>query len=221
MLFFEYSVQSEDSSGNLPTRALALIQGVEETNDRDDADRVYTEVIENLLSRPGTVGNTDIGRLKAALAADGFEFLESRLVPFTPGLTSQGNPVSAMELKLARYGLETELTHYKQAVDNFVDGNWESTNSQIRSFFEGLLPQLCLCRTGQSSKGPIAALQHLRNQGELSEKEFNLLRAFWNAIQGNGPHSGQSLQEEAHMRLQVATSLADFLMSRLVSTENV
>ncbi|MCZ7537873.1 MAG: hypothetical protein M5T61_19390 [Acidimicrobiia bacterium] len=78
--------------------------------------------------------------LRDAVAADGWEFDENSdsFVPLVPG-APMAHETSWIEDELRRRGWTTAAGHYRQAVDNFADGNWAAANSQLRSFCEELL----------------------------------------------------------------------------------
>jgi hypothetical protein len=115
---------------------------------------------------------------------------------------------------LQELGLNVALIHYQQAIENFVKGNAEAANSQVRPFLENLFLSLCQVHTVREFTDASAALQHLRNKRWLDDGEWNHLRHFWADIQDNGPHQGLSNSEEALFRTQVATAVARYLLAK-------
>ena len=84
--------------------------------------------------------NLDNRRRSAALVAslglDGFEWGGRSTVRSDPGAIPLASEVTALEQDLIELGLNVAATHYRQAVDNYTDGNYEACNGQLRSFFE-------------------------------------------------------------------------------------
>jgi hypothetical protein len=111
-------------------------------------------------------------------------------------------------------GLTTASKHYRQAADNFIDGNWEACNGQLRSFLEDFLIVTCERLAGQPFNDPSASLQHLKDTGRLEPDEWNMFRSFWSGVQSNGPHRGLSDEEEALFRLHIATAVGRFVLHK-------
>jgi hypothetical protein len=88
----------------------------------------------------------------AALQADGLEFRDGKLVPTTPGPASLGPERSILEQELVRLGAEVAATHYRQAAENFADGNWEACNGQIRRSWKTCLLLAASVRAGGGSE---------------------------------------------------------------------
>jgi len=224
LLFVEHGVEQFNTGGNLQVRALRLLTGIREKYGVEKADQIFVELIEQFLNRfqPQRLENSDsIQRLLAALQADEFEYQGDRLVPTTPGPVSLAPQISALEMALDHRGFQTALTHFRQATDNFSDGNWEACNGQIRSYLEDLFLRLCEAQTGKYFRDPSGALQHLRDVEKLDPQEWNISRSLWNAIQTNGPHSGLSYQEEARFRLHQSTALGRYLMDKFFERMDV
>ena len=115
---------------------------------------------------------------------------------------SQPSPqVSALEMDLDGRGLQVAATHYRQAIANFVGGNFEAANGQLRSFLEALFRGMGVSNGAQVNVGADAAVLHLRTVGHLDDAECQFLRGLWAGSQDNGPHAGLSNEEEARFRL--------------------
>jgi hypothetical protein len=125
-----------------------------------------------------------------------------------------GEQISRLEQELGNSGLSTAAEHYRQAVENFLDRNWEAANGQTRSFIEEFLIARNARITGQQRTDPLAALQDLRQTAYIDDAEWNQLRGFWAGIQDNGPHRGLSSDQEALFRLHSATAFARYLLSK-------
>jgi hypothetical protein len=112
--------------------------------------------------------------------------------------------------------LNVAATHYRQAVDNFTDGNFEACNGQLRSFLEDLIKGAARLRGLPQAAGPQAALDHLRNVANvLDAEEWAVMRALWGAAQDNGPHAGLKDAEEARFRLHTATAAGRYLLKKI------
>ena len=94
------------------------------------------------------------------------------MVPTTPAPAALGPELSQLESDLEKRGFDPAVTHYRQAVDNFVGRYWEAANGQIRSFAEDLFIGVGGLLTGENRSDPIAALQDLRNAQYLDAPEF-------------------------------------------------
>ncbi|MCX5772037.1 MAG: hypothetical protein NTZ09_17440, partial [Candidatus Hydrogenedentes bacterium] len=167
-LFFEHGIEDAHVTGNQRDKALAFLSAVEARKVPSEADEIVLEVTERLLSlRSEYVRQHDPGirRLLASLNLDGLDYRDGHLVPTTPEPATLGPQISALEIDLANAGLTTAGEHYRQASDNFVDGNWEACNGQLRSFLEDLLIVACERLSGGVFKNTSSALQHLRDRG--------------------------------------------------------
>ena len=146
-----------------------------------------------------------------SLGIEGIEHRDSRLIPATPGPVNVASEISVLESELQQRGYSIAVSHYRQAVDNFVDGNWEASNGQVRSFIEDLFV-IAGASAGFSKGEPRAALDFLRDNQRIDTKQWNLFRAYWDEIQDNGPHRGLSDPEEALFRIHMGTALARYLL---------
>lgn len=167
VLFVEHEVLESDTGGNLQLKALNLIQGIKGRYDPQTSDRVISQLIESLMQKSHYNSGPKVQGLLAALEADGFEYRDGRLIPTTPEPAALAPQISGLELDLDEFGFQTALAHYRQAADNFSDGNLEASNSQIRSYMEDLIIGLCERQTSKGFGDPSAALQHLRDVQKL------------------------------------------------------
>ena len=127
---------------------------------------------------------------------------------------SRGSPPFTLERDLDGHGLQVAATHYRQAIDNFVDGNLEAANGQLRSFLEALFRDMGVSNGAQANVGANAAVLHLRNVGHLDDAECQFLRGLWASAQDNGPHAGLSNEEEARFRLHASTAAARYILRK-------
>ncbi len=217
LLAIEVGLDGRAEGGNRLDRCMSLIRAIETDRQPQEALKVLLGLVERQLksySEWQLENNSDAIALRRALELDGYAFDGQRLLPAVPGSVALDQEISVLEAKLRDLGLNVALTHYQQAVENFVKNNSEAANSQVRPFLENLFLSLCQQRTGRQFTDASAALQHLRNAHWLDDGEWNHLRHFWADIQDNGPHQGLSTSEEALFRLQVATAIARYLIAK-------
>ncbi|MXY24405.1 MAG: hypothetical protein F4Y45_07770 [Acidobacteria bacterium] len=213
-LYFEFSVDASDPGDgpNKLTRSRELVRAIEAGHAEIATDEALVDLSNRVLD--SEYARERHTALLASLAADGFEWGLDRLVPSMPLPAQPAPEVSALESDLDRPELRVAATHYRQAVDNFVDGNFEAANGQLRSFLEALFQALGVSAGAQTNVGADAAVVHLRRVGSLDEAESRLLRGLWAGAQDNGPHAGLTNEEEARFRLHTATAAARYLLRR-------
>jgi hypothetical protein len=153
--------------------------------------------------------------LLRALSLDGYTVVDRHLVPSDPVPVSKDPVTSAFEQELRAHGHSVAATHLRQAVDNFIDANFEAANSQVRSYFEDIAIAASHAATGTSHNNPPAALQALRSANRLDDTEWQLFKHFWAAIQDEGPHRGLTTSEEAEFRLHTAVALGRYLLWKI------
>ncbi len=208
--FIEYGLSYSDFSGGIDAHCNVLVTSLSR---RPDADDAITRLIEYALERGGTnSGPTE--NLLRALRVDGLEWHDGKLVPTTPKPAELAVELSRLELDLKDLGLSVTSEHYRQAHENFVAGNSEAANGQIRSFMESLLIEVGKRQTRRTRSDAAAALQDLRDARFFDDPEWQMARGFWNGIQDKGPHHGLSDEQEAIFRLHVATSIARYTVHK-------
>lgn len=209
-LFYEFTLESEDPGGSVRKRSVAFMRALESSRGPNETEAAAREITEQLLSRryPPHLLEKLVEHWRIA----GYEISEQKLFPTTPGPTALGPEISKLERELQSRQIEPAATHYRQAVENFVERNWESSNGQVRSFLEDFLIKVGKTLSRRERSEPVAALQDLKNADYLDDAEFNQIKAFWAGIQDNGPHRGLSDEEESLFRLHVATCLARYLL---------
>ena len=214
VLFYSYGLEQAQVGGSCADKALAFVRAVEANKQDDEAEQILIEVMERHVAArfQYTPNNMRVQALRATLNLDGFEFRDERLVPTTPAPAALAPQISALESDL---GMSTASNHYRQATDNYTDGNWEACNGQIRSFLEDLFITACERVCSKAFRDPNAALQHMRDKGVIDNEEYNILRSVWNGFQDNGPHRGLSFDQEALFRLHLATAIGRYLAHKL------
>ena len=214
ILFYEHGLENHDRGETLHERAYSVVRAIGEESDERRAEEIVISIIEHLL-RVRSYYLDDDHPLIAALRIDGFERDGERLVPTTPAPAALGPELSALEQQLEDLAWNVAKSHYEQAHQSYVDGRWEASNGQLRSFLENLIMQLGAHTTGSNRDNAPAALQDLRNSGGIDDSEYHTIRSFWNDIQDNGPHQGLSEEQEALFRLHVGTAVARYLLHKL------
>lgn len=217
LLAIELELDGRAVGGNRLDRCMSLVKAIEAEREPNEAVKVLLDLAKGQLrtySEWNLENDSDAIALRHTLELDGYAFDGERLVPAVPGAVTLEQQISLLEAKLQELGLNVALTHYQQAVENFVNGNAEAANSQVRPFLENLFLSLCQQHTDREFTDASSALQHLKNKGWLDNGEWNHLRHFWADIQDNGPHQGLSNSEEALFRVQVATAVARYLLAK-------
>jgi len=157
----------------------------------------------------------EFGPLRDALAADGWEYDKdsARLTAIVPQVSAP-EELNGLEAELEERGWDTAALHFRRAADGFGAGDWESANSQLRSFLEDFLPLLAEVVRGKRPSNAGAAIQSL-DSGFLLDGEREFLKALWALCNERGSHPGASSQAEATLRLMAVTAEARFLLKRL------
>lgn len=189
--------------------------------DTPEAERAARELVRLVLKkiRPTPIGRqpflAEWSALRDALATDGWEFdIESgQLTPIVPEVEVP-KELDGLEAELDQRGWPTARLHFRRAVNGYGNGDWESANSQLRTFLEDFLPSVAQEANGKRPRNPIAAIQAL-HQELVDEGERELLKGLWSLCNERGSHPGESNPIEATFRLMTVTSTARLLLSRL------
>ncbi len=199
--------------------------------------RLAQLIVEKRANHPRRMSRHQIGELREALRADGYELTweptsdlpndytaRCTILPTDAAAVPLAAETSALEVELTARGYTSVLNHYRQAVDGFANHKYESSNGDLRTFLEDLVTRLAEYHTGyQRVPGPSPgqpranqggqAINHLVQRDHLPEREGGkLLQGLWDVIHTNGPHPGQSDADEARFRMQVVTAIARFLL---------
>jgi len=125
--------------------------------------------------------------------------------------------------RLKRQGLDESLNHLQQAKSAFERSEWESLNSQIRSFLESLFNNIAMIRLKSTKKGGIAR-KELEDSVLLQEKEARLIQDFMAVAGGAGSHAGVSNADEAKGRFLAGLGIAYIglaLIPELIRVEDI
>jgi hypothetical protein len=179
--------------------------------------------------------------LREALLADGYEVAWNQAEETVPGrnfnppttrikltyeiLPTDAGPVplaaeiSALERELGLRGYSVALNHYRQAINAFLQHDYEAANSQLRAALEDLVVQLAASHTGfvkqpnQGSGGQ--AIVALKATNNLAARDGgDMLTSLWQMSHTGGSHPGTSNADEARFRMQVTTATARLLLHR-------
>lgn len=171
---------------------------------------------------------TPFWRLRESARADGFDLraecsdtneklINVRLLPLEEPEVPLSEEVTALEADFNARGMTVALSHYRQAVDNFVDANYEAANGQLRSMFEAVVihfaTQLGFSTPQQGAGGQ--AIAYLRDNGHLLPRDGgDFIRGLWWIVQTNGPHPGTTTAGEVHFRMLTMTGAARYLIDQ-------
>jgi hypothetical protein len=215
----------EPATADSKERLLQLVFKEMRRADTDGAGRGARDLAQMVMEK---ISPPPIGRshwearwtaLRDALAADGWEFDpdSSRLTPIVPGV-SMPESLGGLEAELDERGWSTAELHFRRAANGLGDGEWESANSQLRSFLEDLLPNIAEEATGKRPKNARAAIQALPD-ALVDPGERELVKGLWALCNERGSHPGESNPVEATFRLMTVTATARLLLSRLPGPE--
>ena len=214
-LFLEYDVEDFDKARYINGRVNDLVNGIRKKYEGDPKrqEEIFLELCQ--LGLKTYIPNPKVqARLQGSLNLDGFSWDGNRLLPSTPAPTSLENEISQFEYDLEQRGLSIALTHYSQACANYVQGNWEAVNGQVRAYLEDLLIEVGKSKGGPGNNVP-ASLQYLRDKKYIDNAEWQFCKGIWQGNQDKGPHRGLSDQQEAIFRLHVATALGRYFLAKL------
>ena len=221
VLFLRLGVDADPQIGQVAgrTKLNRVRRAVELLEEADRTVELARELVEVRFagSRSGiaTASNRSPDPLVEALRIDGYEVVEQRLVATTPGPAALASETSFLEETLQARGYNAAASHYRQAVDSYVDGRREASNGQLRSFLEALLLRLCKGVTGRRPGSSKGAIDQLRNAGAIDGDEADLLKGIVGVSNDRGAHAGLTDTEEALFRLHIATSVARYLLARV------
>jgi hypothetical protein len=125
--------------------------------------------------------------------------------------------------RLKHQGLNESLNHLQQAKSAFERSEWESANSQIRTFLESLFNNIAAIRVKSNKKGGMAR-KELEDKGLLQERDARLLQYFMDTAGGKGSHAGVSNEDEVKGRFLAGLGIAYLglaLIPELVHVEDV
>jgi len=216
------------------------LRGAQDLARRGDADahRALLDfvrlIVEEAVPDPEERPTRWFAQLREHLLGDGFELawdeestsdwrgsrrtVTYRILPTESGPIPLANEISALERDLQLRGYTVAANHYRQAVNNFGDHQYEAANGALRAMFEGLVMSLAKDQTGYVGQGTAGeggcAINHIIRSGNLPERDGGtMLKGLWQMTHTNGPHPGQSTADESRTRMQLVTATARFLLN--------
>ena len=180
----------------------------------------------------GRISKNQLAEIREALFADGYDLRVSVTENLMPGesrpVSAQilptdaitvplGDEITSLEAKLSEEGYTVAATHYRQAVSNLTDHQYEAANSQLRSMLEELVIRVAVDHTGYRDSGKASqgglAITHMLGNG-LPDKDLgNALKGIWDLSHTRGSHPGKSDADEARIRMCLLTSVARLLLN--------
>lgn len=141
------------------------------------------------------------------------------ILPTDAGPVPLATEISALERELGLRGYSIALNHYRQAINAFLQHDYEAANSQLRTTLEDIVVQLAIHHTNfikppkRGGGGP--AIDALKGTANLAAGDGgDLLKGLWNMSHTKGSHPGSSDADEARFRVQVITAVARLLLHR-------
>lgn len=137
-----------------------------------------------------------------------------RIVPLGQEETPLEPKATALVRTLEESGLKVEANHFDQAYRAFGQGDWESSNAQLRATFEGVLIRVTAMRFGWDGDSGGQALDVLNGKKLFEKGEHDFLKGIWAMSHGNGSHPGLSNEAEALFRLNVIVAATQYVLDR-------
>ena len=135
---------------------------------------------------------------------------------------------------LKKHKFDTPLGHLKQAINAHTRGEWASSNSQIRSFFEGLFDEIDrrvapekteLCIDAKARRSLLANLPTPFLSKNLNEWDDGQKQAFipalFNRLHPEGSHPGLSDEEDSTFRLHIILITSRLILKRYSALSTV
>jgi hypothetical protein len=144
-------------------------------------------------------------------------------IPGPISFTSGSRAEERVAVLLMHHGLTTAARHFELAEAAFVRGEWESANSQVRSYVEAIFEGVAAVRLRQALKRGHAR-KRLAEEGILGPEEAAVVQSVMSLTSGQGAHAGLSAPDEAAVRrlLGLAAALIGLsLLPELVRVEDV
>ncbi len=104
--------------------------------------------------------------------------------------------IEATRARLTRHGLATALTHLDNAESAFARGEWESANSQVRSYVEALFQGVVAIRLHVTLSGG-AARKRLEDEDVVGKRQARVVQRFMELAGERGSHAGISDPDHA------------------------
>ena len=177
---------------------------------------------ETLLSALNDEGALNKDALRA-LAGIGYEVGQSLAGDLAEPVEEQ----SRLESALANLGFGQVQAFLDQSLDNYLQGNYESSKAMARTALEHLVEQIA--RQISESRGnepipqqakhlsPADYRRYLRSTGFLDDSEKDFLDKFYGYASTDGSHPGVSTEAEARLRRFVVVGIALLYLEKLAN----
>ena len=189
----------------------------------EDELSILSEIITDTLKELYSVEFTSkYPELIRSLAQDGFTLNEEgELIPIISPTIDPKKEEGLLETILNQYDLNVAKNHLDQAYDNYVQGNWESSNASLRSFLQEVFDQISLQLWPEEASKKKAGGERRKLLQEKSfiedEIEAGLVKSFFDFASYKGSHPGISDESDCRMRRYMAVALASYYLEKLRS----
>ena len=160
--------------------------------------------------------------LAHSLDRDGFELTDSvlrRKLPVELPVVEQEDQLISL---LKKFGFDTAMGHYDQAVAAHARGEWAAANAQLRTFVEEFFNKtqeiVCPGPYSSSHERRIALAKAGFFVSEYNEYLFNgtgFVEGFWKRLHPEGAHPGLSEQSDSTFRLHLVILVIHHFLTRL------
>lgn len=158
------------------------------------------------------------------LKANGYLIRNRTIISALPKELETSALQDELDILLTKFELTTAKGHLDQALSNFRDSNWASSNSQIRTFFESVL--LFIAKKIDPSfnktmaRGAITTLSGSFFKVELNEVNSNgspngFILGISSILHPDGSHPGLSGEADSTFRLHLIIATANYYLKRL------
>lgn len=214
------------------SRANAVVGNAVKGRRTDDLVSLATALLNDGATRDEEIP-TWASELKSSLRGDGLDAIHTevgkekenfwdpiqidrswRIVPLGQEETPLEPKATALVRILEEHGFNVEANHFDQAYRAFGQGDWESSNAQLRATFEGVLVRVAAMRFGWDGDSGGRALDVLNGKKLFEKGEHDFLKGVWAMSHGNGSHPGLSNEDEALFRLNVIVAAAQYVLDR-------
>jgi len=217
---------------SLQDRANSLARFVLENPGRQTEDgedlryAVVVRALQSLVNVPPAYAADEVRvALRSALERDGFVLEDGELRRSLPEALDLPAADDEVHQLLRQHGFATPLSHLDQAIENHTIGNWASANGQLRNFVESLLDEICIridpaSAALASSENRRQRLANLnppflsRTLNEWADDGKGFVNGFFRRLHPQGPHPGQSDNEDCTFRLHLVLICGRLLLRR-------
>ena len=147
-----------------------------------------------------------------------------RLIPAMPVEVGGQETKDEVRSLLDKFGFSMSSGHLDQALHAHTRGHWASANSQLRTFLESLIEEICryIGVAGVDTLTPDNLRTALGNKGFLSSKRKewsadgkNYINGLFKMLHSEGSHAGLSDADHCTFRLHLVLVTARMLLRRL------